>query len=211
MNYLLKQATINKLAQTRLAVNYVLRQRYMQKEAIGNPLLDKYYDENGNRNWTGFWSGVPAKKPQPVKGPDGTIYGIGDYVINPENTAKNKYMVSREALGNTALTDALVSAGAGATVGGAMGSTGGVAGFFSGAGLGGGLGYIGGAIEGVGRGLWNQRQAARYLEAERAANEYFKQKGNARGDTQTMPAPSNKPVQSAPNAPKKLLFNPQAY
>lgn len=31
MDYLLKQATLNKLAQTRLAVNYVLRNRYMNK------------------------------------------------------------------------------------------------------------------------------------------------------------------------------------
>lgn len=35
MDYLLKQATLNQLAQARLAVNYVLRNRYMDKQAIG--------------------------------------------------------------------------------------------------------------------------------------------------------------------------------
>ena len=59
----IKSNTLVKLAQTRLAVNYVLRARAMQKQAWGDPFNDKYYNENGERNLIGLFSGVPSHKP----------------------------------------------------------------------------------------------------------------------------------------------------
>ena len=56
MDYLLKQATLNKLAQTRLAVNYVIRDRMVKKAAI------EYYGPNG-RTWAGWKIGAPKENP----------------------------------------------------------------------------------------------------------------------------------------------------
>lgn len=58
MNYLLKQATINKLAQTRLAVNYVLRNRYMNKKADREYNKNNWlYNKNGDMNLLGHTVG----------------------------------------------------------------------------------------------------------------------------------------------------------
>lgn len=59
----IKHNTLIKLAQTRLAINYVLRTRAMQKSAWCDPFDDRYYNLKGERNWLGFWAGAPPRKP----------------------------------------------------------------------------------------------------------------------------------------------------
>lgn len=65
MNDTQKQQAMVKLAQVRLAINHVIRQRAMQKQAAGDPHNPKYYGPNGVRNLKGFWSGVPLNQPAP--------------------------------------------------------------------------------------------------------------------------------------------------
>lgn len=58
MNYIQKQAALQKLAQVRLAINYVLRDREMQKQAAGNQLYtpsDLHYNMGSEQVYKPTW------------------------------------------------------------------------------------------------------------------------------------------------------------
>lgn len=149
MNYLQKQATLNKLAQINHAACHVLRQRHMQKRAWGDPTLDKYYDKNGKRNWSGFWSGVPSQKPVPKRNADGTIEFAG-HTFSPYNDAIHANNNGGLAhVGVSAVKNGFGGAAAGAIGGGTVGGA-----ISGGAGIvpGAALGFAGGGIGGLGYG-----------------------------------------------------------
>ena len=108
MNSLLKQATITKLAQTRLAINYILRNRYMNKQADmeynqNNWLYNKNGDMNLLGNTFGRLFGFPTHnqaydnpKPNPYSGQHINAYDSAEstreYINGMENgPLKNKF------------------------------------------------------------------------------------------------------------------------
>lgn len=68
MNYREKQATIQKLARVRLAINHVIRQRAMQKQSMWPfTAAQPNYTPRGDRTWDGWrrswYSYVPRFEP----------------------------------------------------------------------------------------------------------------------------------------------------
>lgn len=63
MDYRQKKAAMQKLAQVRLAINHVLRQRALQKEAAWET-----HTPDGNRTWWGYFRNIFTNTPRFVPG-----------------------------------------------------------------------------------------------------------------------------------------------
>ena len=210
MKYLQKQATLNKLAQTRLAINYVLRSRYMNKIAA-DMLDDKYYyppDDSGIRirNYWGLVNGCPYTKPTLERSADGrTIYvrgasGLdgGDTMIIDDSTLQRHQNVANgTGYWKTVGTDAMFGGVGGAGGGGvAAGPAGAAVGF----GVGGVLGGIGGLFHAASR----QGTAQNFVDTAHSARKHFLTQDKKNGGI-------NVNGQQGSPANRRQLFNPKSF